>query len=160
MLAVSCSHPSSHALTTLPTLTLRNPLVLRTRFFRVVTLIVATNLLGVNTRFTDFTKRNGMGGESVYGSPFADEDLSHELDSQGYVAQRSSGSLPCTATVDTSGHLRHRSHDSSKLVTHLSFPETDASFHLGWFLPTHSLPPLVCFVWRTKVRTRMAPSFS
>jgi hypothetical protein len=34
---------------------------------------------------TDFTKRNGTGGESIYGGPFADEDLTHPLDSEGSV---------------------------------------------------------------------------
>ena len=47
--------------------------------------IVATDILDVNVRSVDFTKHNGMGGESVYGSPFPDEDLSHELDSHGCV---------------------------------------------------------------------------
>ena len=32
---------------------------------------------------SDFTKRNGMGGESIYGSPFPDEDLTRPLDSKG-----------------------------------------------------------------------------
>jgi cyclophilin family peptidyl-prolyl cis-trans isomerase len=34
---------------------------------------------------TDFTKRNGTGGESIYGGPFADEDLTHPIDSEGSV---------------------------------------------------------------------------
>lgn len=34
---------------------------------------------------TDFTKRNGSGGESIYGGPFPDEDLSRPVDSEGYV---------------------------------------------------------------------------
>ena len=34
---------------------------------------------------SDFTKRNGSGGESIYGGPFPDEDLSCPLDSEGYV---------------------------------------------------------------------------
>lgn len=33
----------------------------------------------------DFTKRNGTGGESIYGGTFADEDLTRPLDSEGYV---------------------------------------------------------------------------
>lgn len=33
----------------------------------------------------DFTKRNGSGGESIYGNTFDDEDLSRELDSEGYA---------------------------------------------------------------------------
>lgn len=49
--------------------------------------VIVTNFLDGNVRSTDFTKRNGMEGESIYGSPFADEDLSHELDSHGYVAK-------------------------------------------------------------------------
>lgn len=39
----------------------------------------------------DFTKRNGMGGESIHGSPFADEDLSHELDSHGLLCMANKG---------------------------------------------------------------------
>lgn len=31
----------------------------------------------------DFTKRNGTGGESIYGGPFADEDLTRPIDSEG-----------------------------------------------------------------------------
>ena len=34
---------------------------------------------------TDFTKRNGTGGESIYGGPFADEDLTRPIDSEGSV---------------------------------------------------------------------------
>ncbi|KIJ66793.1 hypothetical protein HYDPIDRAFT_174152 [Hydnomerulius pinastri MD-312] len=33
----------------------------------------------------DFTKRNGTGGESIYGGVFPDEDLSRPIDSEGYV---------------------------------------------------------------------------
>ena len=32
---------------------------------------------------SDFTKRNGTGGESIYGGPFADEDLTRPIDSEG-----------------------------------------------------------------------------
>ena len=32
---------------------------------------------------SDFTKRNGTGGESIYGAPFADEDLSRPVDEPG-----------------------------------------------------------------------------
>jgi len=39
----------------------------------------------------NFTKRNGMGGESIYGSPFADEDLSRELDSAGLLCMANKG---------------------------------------------------------------------
>jgi peptidyl-prolyl isomerase G (cyclophilin G) len=127
-LAFFRSHPSSHELTkpfTSLSLCKTHPFS-EPGFFRVVIFILATNFLDVNLQFTDFTKRNGMGGESIYGSPFADEDLSHELDSQGYVVPF----LPCTAAVDTPGRLRHL----PKLVTHLFFPETDASFHFGWLL--------------------------
>ena len=37
------------------------------------------------TSMLDFTKRNGSGGESIYGQTFPDEDLSRELDDKGYV---------------------------------------------------------------------------
>lgn len=33
----------------------------------------------------DFTKKNGTGGESIYGAPFEDEDLSRPIDSEGCV---------------------------------------------------------------------------
>ncbi|TFK47759.1 hypothetical protein OE88DRAFT_739982 [Heliocybe sulcata] len=39
----------------------------------------------------DFTKRNGLGGESIYGGPFADEDLSRPLDSEGLVCMANKG---------------------------------------------------------------------
>ncbi|KAI0297297.1 cyclophilin-like domain-containing protein [Multifurca ochricompacta] len=39
----------------------------------------------------DFTKRNGTGGESIYGSPFADEDLTHPLDSEGLLCMANRG---------------------------------------------------------------------
>ena len=34
----------------------------------------------------DFTKRNGTGGESIYGAPFADEDLSRPVDEAGWAS--------------------------------------------------------------------------
>ncbi|KAJ3478530.1 hypothetical protein NLI96_g9695 [Meripilus lineatus] len=39
----------------------------------------------------DFTKRNGMGGESIYGGPFTDEDLTRPLDSQGLLCMANKG---------------------------------------------------------------------
>ncbi|KAK7032961.1 peptidyl-prolyl cis-trans isomerase cyp11 [Favolaschia claudopus] len=39
----------------------------------------------------DFTKRNGTGGESIYGSTFADEDLSHSLDAPGLLCMANKG---------------------------------------------------------------------
>ncbi|KAF8518480.1 cyclophilin-like domain-containing protein [Gautieria morchelliformis] len=39
----------------------------------------------------DFTKRNGLGGESVYGAPFEDEDLSREVDSEGLLVMANRG---------------------------------------------------------------------
>ena len=36
------------------------------------------------TVLIDFTKRNGTGGESIYGGQFPDEDLTQPLDSEGY----------------------------------------------------------------------------
>jgi len=39
----------------------------------------------------DFTKRNGSGGESVYGGPFPDEDLTRPLDSEGLLCMANKG---------------------------------------------------------------------
>jgi len=39
----------------------------------------------------DFTKRNGMGGESIYGSPFPDEDLTRPLDAEGLLCMANRG---------------------------------------------------------------------
>jgi len=39
----------------------------------------------------DFTKRNGTGGESIYGGPFTDEDLTHPLDSEGLLCMANRG---------------------------------------------------------------------
>ncbi|EPQ54125.1 hypothetical protein GLOTRDRAFT_130511 [Gloeophyllum trabeum ATCC 11539] len=39
----------------------------------------------------DFTKRNGTGGESIYGGAFEDEDLSRPLDSEGLVCMANKG---------------------------------------------------------------------
>ncbi|KAK7686126.1 hypothetical protein QCA50_010938 [Cerrena zonata] len=39
----------------------------------------------------DFTKRNGMGGESIYGGPFPDEDLTRPVDSEGLLCMANKG---------------------------------------------------------------------
>ncbi|OCH94884.1 hypothetical protein OBBRIDRAFT_788882 [Obba rivulosa] len=39
----------------------------------------------------DFTKRNGTGGESIYGGTFADEDLERPLDSAGLLCMANKG---------------------------------------------------------------------
>ncbi|KAG8929725.1 hypothetical protein FRC02_005156 [Tulasnella sp. 418] len=39
----------------------------------------------------DFTKRNGKGGESIYGAPFEDEDLSADLDAEGLLCMANKG---------------------------------------------------------------------
>ncbi|KAI0059199.1 hypothetical protein BV25DRAFT_1993727 [Artomyces pyxidatus] len=39
----------------------------------------------------DFTKRNGTGGESIYGGPFPDEDLTHPLDTEGLLCMANKG---------------------------------------------------------------------
>ncbi|TFK40089.1 cyclophilin-like domain-containing protein [Crucibulum laeve] len=39
----------------------------------------------------DFTKRNGTGGESIYGGTFADENLIHPLDSEGLLCMANKG---------------------------------------------------------------------
>lgn len=40
---------------------------------------------------TDFTKRNGTGGESIYGGMFADEDLIRPLDSEALLCMANRG---------------------------------------------------------------------
>jgi cyclophilin family peptidyl-prolyl cis-trans isomerase len=45
----------------------------------------------VSIHILDFTQRSGKGGESIYGSPFPDEDLSHPLDSEGLLAMANKG---------------------------------------------------------------------
>jgi len=39
----------------------------------------------------DFTKMNGQGGESIYGSPFEDEDLSGSVDKEGLLVMANRG---------------------------------------------------------------------
>ncbi|KAG6333329.1 hypothetical protein ID866_5762 [Astraeus odoratus] len=39
----------------------------------------------------DFTKRNGTGGESIYGGTFPDEDLSRPLDAEGLLCMANRG---------------------------------------------------------------------
>ncbi|ETW82933.1 hypothetical protein HETIRDRAFT_316187 [Heterobasidion irregulare TC 32-1] len=39
----------------------------------------------------DFTKRNGMGGESIYGGQFADEDLTRPLDAEALLCMANKG---------------------------------------------------------------------
>ncbi|KLO13423.1 hypothetical protein SCHPADRAFT_828036 [Schizopora paradoxa] len=39
----------------------------------------------------DFTKRNGTGGESIYGGTFADEDLSRPVDAAGLLVMANKG---------------------------------------------------------------------
>jgi peptidyl-prolyl isomerase G (cyclophilin G) len=39
----------------------------------------------------DFTKRNGTGGESIYGGTFSDEDLQRPLDSRGLLCMANKG---------------------------------------------------------------------
>lgn len=46
-----------------------------------------------------------MGGESIYGSPFLDEDLSDELDSHGYVPILISRARRLSSLVVASGAL-------------------------------------------------------
>lgn len=39
----------------------------------------------------DFTKRNGSGGESIYGGPFEDEDLSAPIEEAGLLVMANKG---------------------------------------------------------------------
>lgn len=48
--------------------------------------VIATEFHSLtHVRRLDFTKRNGLGGESVYGAPFEDEDLSRPVDAEAYM---------------------------------------------------------------------------
>jgi hypothetical protein len=94
--------------------------------------IAGTDFPDLDVQSVDFTKRNGMGGESIYGSPFADEDLSHELDSHGYVASShlpvSGARCPDRCCIGRDGHMRPLGtslFDSFNLVTHLLLHQTD-----------------------------------
>ncbi|KAI0084108.1 cyclophilin-like domain-containing protein [Irpex rosettiformis] len=46
---------------------------------------------GAHSRRADFTKRNGSGGESIYGRPFPDEDLTRPVDSEGLLCMANKG---------------------------------------------------------------------
>ncbi|KDQ13468.1 hypothetical protein BOTBODRAFT_111338 [Botryobasidium botryosum FD-172 SS1] len=49
------------------------------------------SIAGFMVQGGDFTKRNGSGGESIYGAPFADEDLSRTIDSEGLLVMANRG---------------------------------------------------------------------
>ncbi|KAI0788092.1 cyclophilin-like domain-containing protein [Fomes fomentarius] len=53
--------------------------------------IIHRSIQGFMLQGGDFTKRNGTGGESVYGGRFADEDLSRPLDSEGLLCMANKG---------------------------------------------------------------------
>ncbi|TBU52528.1 cyclophilin-like domain-containing protein [Dichomitus squalens] len=53
--------------------------------------IIHRSINGFMIQGGDFTKRNGTGGESIYGAPFADEDLTRPLDSQGLLCMANKG---------------------------------------------------------------------
>ncbi|KAH9848435.1 cyclophilin-like domain-containing protein [Lenzites betulinus] len=53
--------------------------------------IVHRSISGFMIQGGDFTKRNGTGGESIYGGPFPDEDLSRPLDSEGLLCMANKG---------------------------------------------------------------------
>lgn len=55
-------------------------------------------LTGLCVVFGDFTKKNGSGGESIYGAPFADEDSTRKIDSEGCVLRELCVELPCPQT--------------------------------------------------------------
>lgn len=48
-------------------------------------------LTGPSRTFADFTKRNGTGGESIYGGTFPDEDLRRPLDAEGLLCMANKG---------------------------------------------------------------------
>ncbi|KAI0749918.1 cyclophilin-like domain-containing protein [Daedaleopsis nitida] len=53
--------------------------------------IIHRSINGFMIQGGDFTKRNGTGGESIYGAPFPDEDLSRPLDSEGLLCMANKG---------------------------------------------------------------------
>ncbi|KAL1949770.1 hypothetical protein VTO73DRAFT_8651 [Trametes versicolor] len=53
--------------------------------------IIHRSIPGFMIQGGDFTKRNGTGGESIYGGPFPDEDLSRPLDSEGLLCMANKG---------------------------------------------------------------------
>ncbi|KAI0667825.1 cyclophilin-like domain-containing protein [Trametes maxima] len=53
--------------------------------------IIHRSIKGFMIQGGDFTKRNGTGGESIYGGPFPDEDLSRPLDAAGLLCMANKG---------------------------------------------------------------------
>ncbi|KAF8896493.1 cyclophilin-like domain-containing protein [Infundibulicybe gibba] len=62
----------------------------------------------------DFTKRNGSGGESIYGGAFADEELERPLDAEGLLCMANKG--PNTNGSQFFVTLRPCSHLNGKLI--------------------------------------------
>ncbi|KAH9068244.1 cyclophilin-like domain-containing protein [Lactarius deliciosus] len=67
----------------------------------------------------DFTKRNGTGGESIYGGPFADEDLTHPLDAEG---------LLCMANRGPNTNSSHWAHTDVNIGKHVVFGKVIRGF--------------------------------
>ncbi|KAH7102859.1 cyclophilin-like domain-containing protein [Auriculariales sp. MPI-PUGE-AT-0066] len=53
--------------------------------------IIHRSIKGFMVQGGDFTKRNGSGGESIYGSPFPDEDLSQPIDAEALLVMANKG---------------------------------------------------------------------
>ncbi|OBZ72620.1 Peptidyl-prolyl cis-trans isomerase cyp11 [Grifola frondosa] len=53
--------------------------------------IIHRSIKGFMIQGGDFTKRNGTGGDSIYGGPFSDEDLTRPLDSEGLLCMANKG---------------------------------------------------------------------
>lgn len=53
--------------------------------------IIHRSIGGFMIQGGDFTKRNGTGGESIYGGTFQDEDLSRPLDAEGLLCMANRG---------------------------------------------------------------------
>ncbi|KAL4066786.1 cyclophilin-like domain-containing protein [Scleroderma citrinum] len=53
--------------------------------------IIHRSISGFMIQGGDFTKRNGTGGESIYGGTFQDEDLSRPLDAEGLLCMANRG---------------------------------------------------------------------
>ncbi|EPS96725.1 hypothetical protein FOMPIDRAFT_18340, partial [Fomitopsis schrenkii] len=53
--------------------------------------IIHRSIPGFMIQGGDFTKRNGTGGESIYGGTFPDEDLRRSLDAEGLLCMANKG---------------------------------------------------------------------
>ncbi|TBU25187.1 cyclophilin-like domain-containing protein [Dichomitus squalens] len=95
--------------------------------------IIHRSINGFMIQGGDFTKRNGTGGESIYGAPFADEDLTRPLDSEGLLCMANKG--PNTNNSQFFVTLRDCPHLNGKSAPSLA---------PAWTLPAYFMPNALC----------------